>query len=60
MKKISRQYKYQLKMMVLGRCIKCGKKAVSKYFCLKHMIYNREKKRNDYKRKTNVERKLIN
>ena len=33
-KKVSRQYKWQLKQKALGRCSQCGNKAVKMGLCL--------------------------
>jgi hypothetical protein len=40
--KISRQRKYQLRMLEKRRCILCGEAAVTRCHCLRHAIANRE------------------
>ena len=43
--RISRQYRYQLRMKRENRCIICGEPAVTKWKCLKHMVKARERQR---------------
>ena len=43
--RVSRQYRYQLRMKRDGRCIICGEPAVTKWKCLKHMVKARERQR---------------
>ena len=43
--RISRQYRYQLRMKQQKRCIICGEPAVTKWKCLKHMVKARERQR---------------
>ena len=43
--RISRQYRYQLRMKRQKRCIICGEPAVTKWKCLKHMVKARERQR---------------
>jgi hypothetical protein len=42
---VSRQRKYQLRMQRAGRCIICGKQAISSHYCLHHMKACRERAR---------------
>ena len=44
--RISRQRKYQLRMRRAGRCMKCGELAAGESkFCLKHLLWSRESRR---------------
>ena len=43
--RISRQYRYQLRMKREKRCIICGEPAVTKWKCLRHMVMARERQR---------------
>ena len=43
---LSRQYKWQLKQLTLGKCVICGKTATTKRYCRKHA-----KKQNEYVKK---------
>ena len=54
--RISRQYRYQLRMKRQKRCIICGKPAVTKWKCLKHMVKARERQR----KKLGLKRRLHN
>ena len=38
MRKISRQYKWQLKQLAKGKCIICGKPVITKSHCRKHAL----------------------
>jgi hypothetical protein len=40
--KVSRQRKYQLRMLAKGRCLLCGEPAVTSSHCLRHAIACRE------------------
>ncbi len=42
---VSRQRKYQLRMQRAGRCMICGKQAISSRYCLHHMKVCRERAR---------------
>ena len=53
---ISRQYRYQLRMKREGRCIICGKPAVTGWKCLRHMVKARERQR----KKLGLQRRLRN
>lgn len=44
-KKMSRQRKWQLRHKARGLCVQCNQPAVSKSFCLKHLIAAREESR---------------
>ena len=39
---VSRGRKYQLRRHKEGRCIKCGEPQVAAFYCLRHLIANRE------------------
>ena len=39
---VSRGRKYQLRRQKEGKCIKCGQPQAAAFFCLKHLIANRE------------------
>ena len=54
--RISRQYRYQLRMKRENRCITCGEPAVTKWKCLKHMVKARERQR----KKLGLRRRLHN
>lgn len=54
--RVSRQYRYQLRMKRDKRCIICGEPAVTKWKCLKHMIKARERQR----KKLGLQRRLRN
>jgi hypothetical protein len=54
--RISRQYRYQLRMKQENRCIICGEPAVTKWKCLKHMVKARERQR----KKLGLKRRLHN
>ncbi len=54
--RISRQYRYQLRMKREKRCIICGEPAVTKWKCLKHMVKARERQR----KKLGLKRRLHN
>ena len=54
--RISRQWRYQLRMRRDKRCIICGKPAVTKWKCLKHMVKARERQR----KKLGLKRRLHN
>ena len=54
--KVSRQYRYQLRMKRDGRCIICGEPAVTDWKCLKHMVKARERQR----KKLGLKRRLHN
>ena len=54
--RISRQYRYQLRMKRENRCIICGEPAVTKWKCLKHMVKARERQR----KKLGLRRRLHN
>lgn len=43
--KLSRQRKYQLRMLRDGRCVECGKPALGGTRCIKHLIHARELQR---------------
>ena len=54
--RISRQYRYQLRMKRDRRCIICGEPAVTKWKCLTHMVDARERQR----QKLGLKRRLRN
>jgi len=54
--RISRQYRYQLRMKREKRCIICGEPAVTKWKCLRHMVKARERQR----KKLGLKRRLHN
>ena len=54
--RVSRQYRYQLRMKRDKRCIICGEPAVTKWKCLKHMVKARERQR----KKLGLQRRLRN
>ena len=54
--RISRQYRYQLRMKRENRCIICGEPAVTKWKCLEHMVKARERQR----KKLGLKRRLHN
>ena len=54
--RVSRQYRYQLRMKRDKRCIICGEPAVTKWKCLKHMVKARERQR----KKLGLHRRLRN
>lgn len=39
---VSRARKYQLRRQKEGNCIKCGQPQAAAFYCLKHLIANRE------------------
>ena len=39
---VSRGRKYQLRRHKEGRCIKCGEPQVAAFYCLRHLVTNRE------------------
>lgn len=39
---VSRGRKYQLRRHKEGRCIKCGEPQVAAFYCLRHLVANRE------------------
>ena len=43
--RVSRQWRYQLRMRRDGRCIICGDPVVSGLMCLDHMVKARERQR---------------
>jgi hypothetical protein len=43
--RVSRQWRYQLRMRRDGRCIICGEPAVTGLMCLDHMVKARERQR---------------
>jgi len=43
--KVSRQRKYQLRMLQRRRCKICGEAAVTRLYCLRHAIMVREESR---------------
>jgi hypothetical protein len=43
--RVSRQWRYQLRMRRDGRCIICGEPVVSGLMCLDHMVKARERQR---------------
>ena len=43
-KEINRQRKWQLKKVKEGKCMICGKKAVTKHYCQKHRIENNKRR----------------
>ena len=54
--RVSRQYRYQLRMKRDKRCIICGEPAVTKWKSLKHMVKARERQR----KKLGLQRRLRN
>lgn len=54
--RVSRQYRYQLRMKRDKRCIICGEPAVTDWKCLKHMVKARERQR----KKLGLKRRLHN
>jgi hypothetical protein len=54
--RISRQYRYQLRMKRDRRCIICGEPAVTEWKCLEHMVEARERQR----KKLGLKRRLHN
>ena len=53
---ISRQRKYQLRMVRDGRCIECGEASVQGSRCLKHLVAARERQR----RKNGLKKRYTN